>query len=124
MKIKDIVFTDHAIQRMKERGIKGEWAFNAVKFFETTRPGKEKHTTEFIRNIEDRVLTVIAKRNDIKEWVILSAWIDPPFEWTKDHKKRQSYLKKISRIRQLDQKMATSGFWGKLLITVRKQLGI
>lgn len=124
MKIKDIVFTDHAIERMKERGIKGEWAYQAVKYLENSRPGKEKHTTEFIKQIEDRILTVIAKKNEIQEWVILSAWIDPPFEWTRDHKKRQAYIEKVNRIKKLDQKMEKANFWGKLFITIRKQIGI
>lgn len=124
MKIKDIVFTDHAIQRMQERKIPGEWAYKTIKEATKINPGKEKHTTEFVKHFEEKLLTVIGKKNDIGEWVILSAWIDPPLPGTKDFNKRNSYLKKLKKFRFLDRKMEKASFWGKLWITFRKQMGI
>lgn len=124
MKMSDIVFTDHAIKRMRERGISGEWAFQTVKFPDNMKPGKEKHTTEFLKRFDSRTLTAIAKKNDIGEWVVLSAWIDPPFPGTDDHKERESYFKKLKRNSQLDRKMENAGFWRKLWLTFKKQTGL
>lgn len=124
MKINDIVFTNHAIDRMKERGVSGDWAWQTVKNFDNSNPGKEKHTTEFIKRFNQYTLTVIGKKNDIGEWVVLSVWMDPPLQGTADFRKRAGYLKKQDKIRQLDRKMDKAGFWGKIWLTVRKQIGI
>ena len=123
MKITDVVFTDHAILRMKERGISGEWAWGTVKNADKTQPGKEKHTTEFIKKFSFQTVTVICKKNDIGEWVVLSIWIDPPFAGTSDYRKKQKYIEKLEKNKKLDRKMEKASFWGKLWLTFRKQSG-
>lgn len=123
MKINDIVFTNHAIERLKERGISGDLAWQTVKHPDKSYPGKEKSTTEFVKIFNTHEVTAICKKNNIGEWVILSAWIDPPLQGTKDFAKREKYLRTLDRNKSLDKKMKSSGFWGKLWITMRKQLG-
>lgn len=124
MKINDVVFTNHAIERMKERGVKGDLAWQAIKRPDRTEPGKEKHTTEFIKHDNGHTITVIAKKNDLGEWVVLSAWIDPPLAGTQDYRKREKYKIKIEKIREMGRKMEKASFWGKLWLTFRKQIGI
>lgn len=124
MKINDIVFTNHSIQRLKERGITGEMVWQAVKVPDMQTPGKEKHTTEFIKRIGDRKITCVGKKNDIGEWVILSAWMDPPLEGTRDHKKRKAYLKDLEKNHEYSKKMGKASFWGKLWLTFKKQAGL
>jgi hypothetical protein len=124
MKITDVVFTNHAITRMKERGISGEWAWSTVKKADKTQPGKEKHTTEFIKKITSHTVTVIGKKNDIGEWVVFSAWMDPPLIGTSDHRNKQRYLNKLEKNKELDRKMEKASFWGKLWLTFRKQSGL
>lgn len=124
MKISDVVFTNHSIERMKQRGISGDLVWQAVKTPDKTSPGKEKYTTEFVKNLQGRTLTAVAKKNDIGEWVVLSAWIDPPFTGTADFRKKEKYHKKMQKMRELDRKMEKASFWGKLWITFRKQTGI
>ncbi len=124
MKITDVVFTNHAIERMNQRGITGDWAWQSVKQPDRTSPGKEKHTTEFIKQFNKHQVTTIAKKNDIGEWVVLSAWMDPPLHGTSDYYKKEKYNKKMDRNRNLDKKMEKASFWGKVWITVRKQIGI
>lgn len=124
MKIQDIVFTTHSIERMKQRGISGEWAWQTVKHPDINVPGKEKHTTEFIKNFDAHKVTAIAKKNEVGEWVVLSVWMDPPLAGTKDFSKQKNYLKRMNKIRALDKKMRTAGFWGKLWLTFRKQAGL
>lgn len=124
MKINDIVFTNHAIERMQQRGISGDWAWQAVKSPDSTHPGKEKHTTEFKKKFGNHTVTAISKKNDIGEWVVLSVWMDPPLLGTKDYMKDEKYKRKMEKIRSLDKKMEKASFWGKMLITLRKQLGV
>ena len=76
MKITDVVFTNHAITRMSQRGISGDWAWQSVKSPDKISAGKQKHTTEFIKKFNNHTVTSIAKKNDIGEWVVLSVWMD------------------------------------------------
>ncbi len=124
MKITDVVFTNHAIERMAQRGISGDWAWQSVKQPDTTRAGKEKHTTEFTKQFNKHHVTTIAKKNDVGEWVVLSVWMDPPLHGTADYYKKEKYNKKMDRNRNLNKKMENASFWGKVWITVRKQIGI
>lgn len=124
MKINDVVFTNHAIERMKQRGIPGDLIWQAVKTPDKTTPGKEKYTTEFTKHHNGHVITVVGKKNDIGEWVVLSAWIDPPLAGTADFRKKEKYNKKMDKIWELDRKMEKASFWGKLWLTFRKQIGM
>jgi len=124
MKITDVVFTNHAIERMAQRGITGDWAWQSVKQPDKTSPGKEKHTTEFVKRFAQHQVTTVAKKNDVGEWVVLSVWMDPPLHGTSDYYKKEKYNKKMNRNRNLDKKMEKASFWGKIWITVRKQIGI
>lgn len=124
MKITDVVFTDHAIKRMHQRGISGDWAWQSVKQPDKTSAGKERHTTEFIKQFNAHMVTTIAKKNDIGEWVVLSVWMDPPLKGTSDFSKHEKYQKRMNKNRVLDRKMEKASFWGKVWISVRKQIGI
>lgn len=124
MKITDVVFTNHAVERMKSRGINGDWAWQTVKHADTTNPGKEKHTTEFVKEFGNHHVTVIAKKNDVSEWVVLSVWMDPPLQGTQDYYKKVLYKNQIEKQRNFDKRMQKSSFWGKLLLTFRKQIGL
>lgn len=123
MKISDVVFTNHAIERLNERKITGEMAWRAVKMYDFKKAGKEKHTTEFVKKINERELTCICKKNNLGEWVVLSAWIDPPFEGTKDHKKYQLYKKGLEKEKEYKRKMQKASFWGKFWLAFKKQAG-
>ncbi len=124
MKITDVVFTNHAIERIKQRGISGDWIWQTVKQPEAKMAGKEKHTTEFTKRFNERTVTAVAKKNDIGEWVVLSAWVDPPFPGTEDHRKKEAYLKKQDKRREFSRRMEKASFWGKMWLAFRKQAGL
>ncbi len=124
MKITDVVFTNHAIARMQQRGISGDWAWQTVKHEDSKRPGKEKHTTEFTKKFGDHTVTAIGRKNELGEWVVLSAWMDPPLQGTADYRKKEQYNKKMQKTRELDRKIEKASFWGKMFLTLRKQIGI
>lgn len=124
MKINDVVFTNHAIERMHQRGISGDLAWQTVKRPDKTTPGKEKYTTEFIKKVGKHTITAISKKNDIGEWVVLSVWMDPPLPGTIDYGEKEKYHRKIEKERAYKRKMGKASFWGKLLLTLRKQVGI
>lgn len=124
MKITDVVFTNHSIERMKQRGISGDWAWQSVKSPDHSKAGKQKYTTEFVKRFGEYTVTAIGKKNDIGEWVVLSVWMDPPLQGTADYSKKEKYQQKLNKYKELDRKMEKASFWGKMWITLRKQIGI
>lgn len=124
MKITDVVFTNHAIDRMKQRGISGDWVWQAVKQPDEKQSGKQKHTTEFVKNFGEKTVTAVGKKNDIGEWVVLSAWMDPPVEGTEDFYKKEAYIRAREKDRLFSKQMEKASFWGKLWLTFRKQAGL
>ena len=70
----NVIWTDHAIKRLKERGISQSDAWATWR-----RPQKSKHASVkgawvFYRTYGNNRIEVVAKRNEKKEWVILSVW--------------------------------------------------
>lgn len=124
MKLNDVVFTNHSIDRMKERGITGDWVWQTVRQPDKTTPGKEKYTTEFKKRFGSHLVTAISKKNDIGEWVVLSVWMDPPLKGTKDYYDREKYLSKLEKGKKLTKRMEHASFWEKLWLTFRKQIGL
>lgn len=123
MKINDVVFTNHSIERLKERGIKGEMVWSTVRLFDSKKNGKQKDTIEFTKKFGNRTVTSICMKNNLGEWVVLSAWMDPPLEGTNDYKKHEDYKKEIKREKEHSKKMVKASFWGKLWLTFKKQAG-
>ena len=74
-----IIWTNHALERLKYRKIPQEYAWKAFRFPDSSHQGKTQGSHEFVKSIQKHMITTIAKQNDRKEWIILSAWIDPPF---------------------------------------------
>lgn len=113
MKYHGLIFTNHAMQRMSERGLYHDKAWQTFTYPDKKYAGKEKDTTEFQKRFNNSWVTVIAKQNDRKEWLVLSAWITPPLPGTLDAKRRERY-----------KKYQQSGWFGKLLLTLKSQLGL
>jgi hypothetical protein len=106
------IWTHHAMQRITERGFDQDaagWTFTNP---DSIQPGKQPGTQEYKKRFNDKTITLIGKKNDQGEWIIISAWIDPPIAGTADHKKREEW-----------KKYKKANFWGKLWYIFKKQLG-
>ncbi len=108
------VWTNHALQRLSQRGFTQEMAGKTFSSPEFSLPGKQKGTIEYRRRFGKSQVTVIAKKNEKQEWIVLSCWIDPPLPGTEDAKKRKKY-------REFQYKFKSSGFWGKTWLALKKQ---
>ncbi|MDQ3239165.1 MAG: DUF4258 domain-containing protein [bacterium] len=107
------IWTNHALERIGQRGLTQELVSNAFQYPDNSIPGKQSGTTEYQKRKGKSLITVIAKQNEKREWLILSCWIDPPLAGSIDIKKKeywQSYKK--------------AGFWGKFWLILKKQFGI
>jgi hypothetical protein len=90
---KGLIWTNHVIDRLKERKIPQEWAWKTYRFPDMEIDGKEAKTKELQKRIEDRTVTVITKKNERNESLLLSCWVEPPFPGSIDAK-RSFYPKK------------------------------
>lgn len=108
-----LIFTNHALQRLDERRFPIDMVVETFNRPDTQEPAKQTGAMELRKRFETSTVTVIAKQNDRKEWVVLSCWIDPPLPGTKDYKERQRY-----------HAYRKAGFWGKVWLTIRNQLGL
>lgn len=109
---KGAIWTNHAVERLGQRGLTQDMASQAFSHPDVSLKGKQPGTMEYQKRFGISTVTVIAKKNERNEWIILSNWIDPPLPGTEDYKKREDYKKYRN----------SSGFT-KLLLTLKKQLG-
>jgi hypothetical protein len=71
---KELVFTNHSLQRLKERKISMSQAWAVWR-----RPNKRTYAATkggwvYQRNWGELQIEVVAKQNEKKEWVVLSVW--------------------------------------------------
>lgn len=108
-----LIWTHHAIERMKARGLSQDMAKEAFAKPDKTLPGKTQGSFEYQKQFDSSRVTLIAKQNDKYEWIVLSAWIDPPLPGSPDAKQKVAYYQ-----------YQKAGFWGKLWLTFRNQTGM
>jgi hypothetical protein len=106
-----LIWTNHALERLTQRGLSQSLASSAFHTPDKTIPNRDG-ATEYQKRVENSLITLIVKKNERNEWLVLSAWIDPPLYGTHDWKKRENY-----------RKYQKAGFWGKIWFTVLRQLG-
>ncbi len=105
------IWTNHALERLGQRGLSQNLAWQAFSHPDKQLKGKKPDTVEFQKRVGGSLITIIAKQNEKREWIILSNWIDPPLPGTMDYYKKEEY-----------KKYQKSSFWGKVFLTLKKQL--
>lgn len=109
----DVIWTNHALSRTSDRGLTQKIVWETYRYPDEKREGKEKGTTEFLRKVEDSIVTVIGKQNEKRQWLIISCWANPPLPGSIDiqvQKEHKTYRR--------------AGFFGKFFYTIKKQLGL
>jgi len=107
-----VIWTNHAIERLHQRKLPQHIAFLAFQSPDVRLPGKQSGSTELQKQYQSSTITLIVKQNGNNEWLIISAWIDPPLPGTEDFRKQQ-YRKDLK----------SAGILGKLWLTLKHQLG-
>lgn len=105
------IWTNHALERLDQRGLTQALAGQAFQYSDHCGPGRELGTVEFRKKFNQSTVTVIAKKNDRGAWLILSCWIDPPLEGYMDARKKQRYLE-----------YKQAGFWKRLWMDIKQDL--
>lgn len=105
-----VIWTNHALKRLHDRGMTQKQAYRAFQY-----PDQEKKfgdgSFEYKKQVDGSVITIIAKKNDSRDWLIISCWADPPFSGSIDIIKKKRY-----------HRYQNSGFWGKLWMHITRQL--
>lgn len=81
-----IIWTNHALQRLSERGISQGDAWATWNRPEQSRYSATKGAWIYYRTYGDQRIEVVAKQNEKKEWIILSVWSKQVFGYQKQKK--------------------------------------
>ena len=95
-----IIWTNHAISRLRDRGIKQGDAWAAWRNPDKSRFSKARDAWIYERNFGDQTIEVVTKKNDKNEWIVLSVWNKSGLK-LKNEKIRSlaSFLRKLLHIR-------------------------
>lgn len=69
-----VIWTDHALERLRERGIKQEDAWAVFNRPDQSRYTKSKSAWIYYKIFGNRRIEVVAKKNEEGKWIILSVW--------------------------------------------------
>ena len=69
-----VIWTNHAIERMKDRKIKQGDAWSTWKRPDVSEYNKVKGVWVYKRTYPGEKIEVVAKKNEKGEWIILSVW--------------------------------------------------
>lgn len=69
-----VIWTNHALQRLTERGIKQGDAWAVWNRPEQSRFSTTQGAWIYYRTYGNERIEVVAKQNERKEWIILSVW--------------------------------------------------
>ena len=93
-----VIWTDHALQRLKQRGISQSDAWATWSRPDQSREGSnQRGSWVYYKTYGSEKIEVVAKKNDKGEWIILSVWSRPVFEKQGYARKSQKNGKSIAR---------------------------
>lgn len=69
-----VIFTNHALDRLGERNIKQGDAWATLNNPGSSRRAQRKGSWVFYRTYGNRMVEVVASKNDKGQWVVLSVW--------------------------------------------------
>ena len=69
-----VIFTNHAINRLYNRGVSQEKAYETFANPDGQLPGKIPGSVKFYKKYGEQRIEVVAKKNDKGEWVVFSCW--------------------------------------------------
>jgi len=85
-----VIWTNHALARLNERGIKQGDAWATWKNPDQSRYAASKNAWVYYKTYGKEKVEVVAKQNEKKEWLILSVWSKPVYEGHKRGKQKKS----------------------------------
>lgn len=95
-----VIWTNHALDRLRERGIKQGDAWATWNRPEQSRKGTVAGSWVYYRNWGNTQIEIVAKQNERREWLILSVWsrpisLNPPNISQNPERSRRTFWKKL-----------------------------
>lgn len=91
-----VIWTNHALDRLRERGIEQGDAWATWRNPEQSRYATAQGAWVYYRTYGKERIEVVAKQNEKKEWIILSVWSRPVNEERPpSHSRSHSLLDRI-----------------------------
>ncbi len=97
----NVIWTNHALERMGERGIKQGDAWETWKNPEQTRKASTGSAWIYYKTYHERKLEVVATKNERGETVILSVWSKPTYAPRGVGKQNKTWDNLLERILRL-----------------------
>jgi hypothetical protein len=89
-----IIWTNHALARLRERGIKQGDAWATWNRPDQSRYATNKGAWIYYKTYGNQKIEVVAKKNERGEWVVLSVWNRPVY---RKEKKMEPFLRLLIR---------------------------
>ena len=93
-----VIWTNHAIARMRERGIDQGDAWATFMRSDTSKYAKTKKAYVYYKTWGATKIEVVAKQNEKMKWVILSVWSKPVKESIKRKNQKASLLTRLKNL--------------------------
>lgn len=87
----EVIWTNHALQRLKERNISQSDAYATFYHPSQSRYAQTKGAWVFYRDYGSDRIEVVASQNEKKEWVIMSVWSKPLYEKYQSFPRKKEY---------------------------------
>jgi len=91
-----LIWTNHALAKLKERGISQADAWATWKRPDNSRYAQSKQAWIYYRVIRNQKIEVVAKKNEYNQWLILSVW-SKTIKKPKSSSVSSKFLKKNNR---------------------------
>lgn len=112
MRYFNLILTKHAEKMIKERGLTREIAWETFNHPDESKKDREGKPL-LMKQFNGFKVTLVLLQNMKNEWIIKTIWRNPPLPGTTDEKKRHRW-----------KEFKKTGFWGKILLTAKQQLGL
>lgn len=87
-----VIWTNHALDRLRQRGIKQGDAWATFRRPEQSRYAKSKGAWIYYRTYGSEKVEVVAKKNERGQWIILTVWSRPVRQEFYQRKSKKSSL--------------------------------
>ncbi|MGI5828073.1 MAG: DUF4258 domain-containing protein [Patescibacteria group bacterium] len=90
MKYKGVIWTNHILERMKERNLSYDDVYWVFRKPDEIKESKAKNGYKFYRHYDNSRFALVARKNEKDEWVFVTCWsknLDKPYKQrrTKKH---------------------------------------
>jgi hypothetical protein len=90
-----VIWTNHALQRLSQRNIRQSDAWATWRHSDQSRYASTRGAWIYYKTYRSQRIEVVAKKDDVGKWIILSVWSRPVYEKHTTSKRKESLIIKI-----------------------------